>query len=234
MPTRQPPEDETIRMPSGSGARREREYGPRTELTQAEVVEALERSLRVLMTSASHPRVAYDGLRQAWFPALRQAVEQLGGDGIDSWLTSLLQPPGRLPADPFFSDLVTALQHMRGARDVAQLEEEALKAIELVRRVGRAGPPRRLSVQVLEGELEGALDLEALLTMAAAAPDDLRRRLGEIDSSMQVLRDQLTRAPGHPPEGLAGRFARLKAELRVLDGELRRRSAVATDLTPVV
>jgi hypothetical protein len=51
---------------------------------------------------------------------------------------------------------------------------------------------------------------------------------------MHALRDQLTRSPGHQPEGLAGRFARLKAELRVLDGELRRRSAVATDLTPVV
>jgi hypothetical protein len=260
MANRKPTEDETIRVPSGpvdsfsrgqaareagprpsgptapeasQGAWRERAFTPRAAMSLAEIVETLERALRVLMTSASHPRVAFDGIRQAWLPALRQAVEQLGGDGLDAWLGVLLAPPGRSASNGFFSDLVAALHRMRGARDVAHLEEEALKAIELVRRVGRSGLARGLSFKVLELRLEGKLELDELILVATASDEELRRRLSEIGGTMERLRDQLTNRPGQQPEGMYSNFVRLKAELRVVDAELNRRSLVQGDPTPV-
>jgi hypothetical protein len=235
MAIRKPPDDETIRVaPEASqGAWRERAFTPRAVMPHPEIVEALERSLRVMMTSASHPRAAYDGLRRAWWPTLRQVVEQFGGDGLDAWLGGLLTAPGKPPADPLFDDLVAALQRMRSARDVALLEEEALKAIELVRRSGRAGP-RPLSFRVLERELEGKLEVDELLLAAAAPADELRRRVVEIGTTMEQLRDQLTSQPGPQPEGMYASFVRLKAELRVVDAELNRRSATRRDRTPLI
>ena len=240
MANRKSPDDDTIPMTPGPSARagqvrsRGGVPGP-APLSPAEVVADLERSLRVLMNSASHPRIAYDGLRQAWLPPLVHALTQLGGDGLDAWVASLFRPPGRLASDAFFADLVAALQRMRGARDVAHLEEEALKAIELVRRVSRAGAPRPLSTAVADREVAGPLDLEDLLGVAIASDDDLRRRLSEIGGAMQGLKDQLTSRPGSQPAGMYGDFVRLKAELRLVDAELRRRFPdAASDATPVV
>lgn len=203
---------------------REQAVAPRAVLGPGEIVDSMARSLRVMMTSASHPRVAFEGLREAWLPALRQAIERAGGDGIDSWLAALFDPSGPQPAVSFFQELGASLRRMRQSRDVALLEEEALKSIELVRRVCQAPGPRPLSFTRMERDLEGALEVDQLLDVIASSEDGLARRLAEIGGTMEQLRDQLRSRPGNQPEGLYANFVQLKAELRVLDGELRRRA----------
>ena len=175
------------------------------------------------MTSASHPRVAYEGLRDAWLPSLRQAVEQAGGDGIDAWLTALFAPPGPTPAVSLFQDLAGALRRMRVSRDLVLLEEEALKTIELVRRACLGPKPRRLSFKRMERDLEGKLEVVELLLVLVSSEEELARRIAEIGSTMEQLRDQLRTRPGSQPDGMYSNFVRLKAELRVLNGELDRR-----------
>lgn len=212
--------------------RREQASAQRAVLGPGGIVDSMARSLRVIMTSASHPRVAYEGLREAWLPALRQAIEQAGGDGIDSWLTGLFDPSGPQPAVSFFQELGASLRRMRQSRDVAVLEEEALKTIELVRRVCQAPERRPLSFERMERDLEGTLEIGQLLHVIASSEDELARRLAEIGGTMEQLRDQLRSSPGNQPDGLYANFVHLKAELRVLDGELRRRERSSPRFTP--
>ena len=210
---------------------REQAVAQRAVLGPGEIVDSMARSLRVMMTSASHPRVAFEGIREAWLPALRQAIERAGGDGIDSWLAELFDASGPPPAVSFFQELGASLRRMRQSRDVALLEEEALKSIELVRRACQAPGPRPLSFKRMEGDLEGTLEVDQLLHVIASSEDELARRLAEIGATMEQLREQLRSRRGNQPEGLYASFIQLKAELRVLDGELRRR-ARSPRLTP--
>lgn len=179
------------------------------------------RSLRVIATGASHPRVAFEELRADWLPVLRQALEQGGGDGVDAWLAEVLE--GQPAAASLFSELGGALRRMRVCRDLAMLEEEGLKVIELVHRALIATSPRPLSIARLEKDLEGRLDVEQLLGIVAASDDDLARRISEIGSTMAKLKDQLSSRPGSQPGDMYSSFARLKAELLLLHGELGRR-----------
>jgi hypothetical protein len=41
---------------------------------------------------------------------------------------------------------------------------------------------------------------------------------------MGQLRDQIRKMPGKQPDGMYANFVRLKTELKVIDGELKRRS----------
>lgn len=205
------------------GAWRERVFTPRAVLSVEDILAGLDSALRVTLSSANHPRVAFDEVRKLWLPFLRQALEQCGGDGIDAWLLSLFKPPGRAPLDGLFSVLGPALGRMRATRDLAQFEEEALKAIELVRAAGSVSRPRRLSFKQMERELEGKLEVDELLLVLAAPEEELSRRIMEIGATMGQLRDQIRTMPGKQPDGMYANFVRLKAELRVLDGEVGRR-----------
>ncbi len=205
------------------GAWRERVFTPRAVMSREDVKAGLQSALRVALSSVSLPRVAMEKLRPAWLPLMRQALEQAGGDGIDVWLLALFSPPGRAPRQPLFYDLSDALLRMRTAKDLASFEEESLKTVELVdAALGNA--PAKLSFKQTERVLEGKLEVDELLGVRSGADDDLNRRLTEIGNTMGQLRDQIRKMPGKQPDGMYANFVRLKAELRVLDAELKRRA----------
>lgn len=205
------------------GAWRERVFTPRAVMSRDEVKAGLQSSLRVALASVNQPRVAMEKVRPAWLPLLRQALEQAGGDGIDAWLQLLFSPPGKLAKQPLFTDLSENLLRMRHAKDLAGFEEEALKAVELVD-AALATAPTKLSFKQTERQLEGKVEVDELLGIRSGSDDELTRRLTEIGNTMGQLRDQIRTMPGKQPDGMYSNFARLKAELRVLDGELKRRS----------
>ena len=205
------------------GVWRERAYVPRAVLTGDEVISGLETGLRNVLSDANHTSVAFQELRATWLPFLRQALEQTGGDGIDAWLLRVLRPPGRRAMDPLFDDLLGQLRRLRAARDLAQFEEEALKCSEVVRKAFGREQPRRLSFKQMELELEGKLEIDDLLLAAGCDDSELTRMLVEIGKTMEQLRDQIRSLPGSKPAGMFGNFTRLKAQMRVLDGEIKRR-----------
>lgn len=208
---------------ASQGAWRERVFTPRTVLSPKEVLAGLESAVRVTLASANHVRLAFDEVRRLWLPFLRQALEQAGGDGIDAWLVTLFKPPGRPALDPLFAALGPAVSRLQVARDLAHFEEEALKTIELVRRSLKVPRPKRLSFKQTERELEGKLEVDELLAISFASEAELLRRITEIGSAMEQLRDQIRTLPGKQPDGMYSNFVRLKVELRVLDAEARRR-----------
>jgi hypothetical protein len=205
------------------GAWRERVFTPRAIMSRDEVKQGLQAALRVVLSTANHPRIAMDALRPAWFPLLRQALEQGGGDCLDAWLNALFAPPARPPKQALLEQLAPALQRMRTARDLALFEEEALKTVELVDAT-LATAPVKLSFKVMERQLEGKLEVDELLAIRAATDDALNSRLQEIGATMGQLRDQLRAMPGKQPDGMYANFVRLKYELKVLDAELKRRA----------
>lgn len=210
---------------ASQGRWRERAFTPRGVMPPEEVLKGLEAALRVSLASVSHPKVAFDEVRTAWLPFLRQAMEQAGGDGLDAWLQSMLHPPARSPADRLLLDLTAAVGRMRAAVNLVAFEEEALQAIGVVRAGLHAAAPRKLSFKQLEKELEGKLEVDELMLVLFSDPAELGRRVQEIASSLDSLRAQIRRMPGKQPDGMYSNFARLKAAFRVIDAELKRRGA---------
>jgi hypothetical protein len=209
---------------ASQGPWRERAFTPRAVMPVDEVLKGLESAVRVSLATANHPRVAFDEVRRAWRPFLRQALEQCGGDGLDVWLVGILQKSGRKPQDLLFVDLASAVVRLRSARDLAHFEEDALKTIERVRTAFDSLPARKLSLKQLEKELEGKLEVDELFAVASGTDDELARRLEEIDGTMGQLRDQIRTRPGTQPDGMYANFVRLKAEVRVIDAELQARN----------
>ena len=205
------------------GAWRERVFTPRAVMAREDVKAGLQSSLRVVMGTAKEPRDAMETLRPAWLPLLRQALEQAGGDGIDAWLQTLFTPPGRNAKHALFTELSEALLRMRNAADLAGFEAESLKTAELVdAALGNA--PTKLSFKQTERQLEGKLEVDELLGIRSGVEEDLNRRLVEIGNTVSQLRDQIRNMPGKQPDGMYANFVRLKAELRVLESELKRRA----------
>jgi hypothetical protein len=81
----------------------------------------------------------------------------------------------------------------------------------------------------MERELEGKIEVDDLLLIAFSSEDELTRRISEIGNTMGQLRDQIKSMPGKQPDGMYSNFVRLKAELRLVDAELRGRPRVAPD-----
>jgi hypothetical protein len=206
------------------GAWRERVFTPRAVMARTEINLGLLASVRVVLATASHPRSAFDVLKPAWRPLLRQALEQAGGDGVDHWLSLLFAAPVRSPKAPLFVDLAEALLRLRLSRDVVRFEEAALKTVEVVEASLSQSPPAPLSFQQMERQLEGKLEVDELLFIRAGTSEELIRRLQDIANTMDQLRQQLLAMPGKQPGGMYGNFVRLKAELKVLDAELKRRA----------
>ncbi len=206
------------------GPWRERAYQARTAMDRQEINAELLGALRTSLGSANHPRVAMDALRPVWLPVLRQALEQGGGDGIDSWLNCLFTPPGRLARHSLFNDIADALIRLRTARDLALFEEEALKLVDRIDTVLSAPARAKLSFKLMEKELEGKLEVDEVLTVRAGVDEELNRRFTEIGASMTKLRDEIRTLPGTQPGGMFANFVRLKYELKLLDLEMKRRS----------
>jgi hypothetical protein len=209
------------------GLWRERVFTPRGTMTREEIVQALEASLRNAVGRASSPLAAFEMVRQAWLPTLRQALEQAGGDGIDAWLLALLKPPGRAAADPLFRALVELMVGVRASTTLADLDAAGRQVIELVRGALSVDRPRRLSFKQMERELEGKLEVHELLLVRLCSPEELEHRLRELGNTMDQLRDQLKLRPGQQPDGMFANFVRLKAERRVLEAERAQRLAGA-------
>lgn len=205
------------------GAWRERVFTPRAVMSREEVKAGLQSALRVVLGTANQPRVAMEKLKPGWLPILRQALEQAGGDGIDAWLQVLFQPTPKVAKTPLFVDLSDALLRMRNAKDLAGFEEESLKIVEAID-VALTNAPSKLSFKQTERELEGKLEVDELLGIRSGADDDLNRRFEEIGNTMNMLREQIRKMPGKQPDGMYANFVRLKAELRVLDAEIKRRA----------
>ena len=213
------------------GAWRERVFTPRAIMSREEVKAGLQSALRVVMATVNQPRVAMEKVRPAWLPLLRQALEQAGGDGIDAWIQTLFTPPGRNARQTFFGDLSDSLLRMREAKDLAGFEETALKTVEQVD-AALGDKPVKLSFKQTERQLEGKLEVDELLGVRCGAEEDLNRRLTEIGNTMGQLRDQIKKMPGKQPDGMYANFVRLKAELRVLDAELKRRAGTLVPAPP--
>jgi hypothetical protein len=212
---------------ASQGAWRERAFTPRGVMGRDDILRGLESALTVVLASANHPRIAFDEVRRHWLPLLRQALEQAGGNGLDAWLGAVLgSRPVRSPIDSLWADTTLGLQRMRASRDLATFEEATLKTIDQVRQALLAEQPKKLSFKQLERELEGKLEVDDLVLLAASTNDELTRRLGEIDDVMGQLRDELRTKPGQQPDGMYANFVRLKAELRVIGAELKHRQGV--------
>lgn len=205
------------------GAWRERVFTPRAIMPREDIVAGLRAAVRTSLATANHPRVAYDAVRTAWLPLLRQALEQAGGDGIDAWLQVLFAFPGKTARQPFFDQLADALAGMRSSKELVSFETQAAATADLVD-AALGATPVKLSFKQMERQLEGKLEVDELLVVRAGVEDDLRHRLGEIDGTMTQLREQIRKLPGKQPDGMYANFVRLKAELRVLDAELKRRA----------
>ncbi len=207
------------------GAWRERAFKPRAILSAEEIIKGLSDTLAEVMGSSNMPRIAFEEVRKAWLPFLRQAVEKAGGDGVDSWLLTALKPPGRMALDPLFGHICIAMTNMRASVNLAAFEEAAHDGIERIKKVLSFERPRKLSFKQMERELDGKLDVDELMLIALSDDLELERREREIAATMEALRDELTQHPGKQPDGIYANFVRLKTEFRVLEAEAARRES---------
>lgn len=213
------------------GAWRERAFTPRSVMSKEEIKSALSSALRVALASANHPRVAFDQVRTAWLPVLRQALEQGAGDGLDAWLEAILTPPGKTPKHPLFANVGDALLRMRTAKELAAFEEDALKLVNGIDTT-LSSAPVKLSFKQMEKQLEGKLEVDELLAIRAGTTEELQTRIAEIGGTMTQLRDQIRKMPGGTATGMYSNFVRLKAELRVLDAEVKARLSGSGNPSP--
>ncbi len=204
------------------GPWRERAFMPRGVMAPEEIVAALTDGLSKALVAPTLFQ-AWELLRSAWIPVLRQALEQGGGDGIDAWLQTTLKPPGRSALDPFFAACVEALAKVRGAQSPQELKTHGDVLIGRVKEAVGAPKKRKLSFKQMERELEGKLEVDELLMIAASLDDELTRRLEELDGVLGQLREQIRSRPGLRPDGMYSNYARFKAEARVLNAERARR-----------
>lgn len=210
------------------GAWRERAFTPRSTLSPEDVRQGLKAALKtVLLGSPLGSTPAEDArrdLKLAWLPLIRQAVEQAGGDGLNTHLFGILGKKGPLAKQGFFADLLDGYRQMNAATSVDALLAEAGKVQSVVERALAADKPTRMSFKAMEKELEGRLDLDELLALLFSSDEELALRLVEVKSSLDNLRAELKAFMGVQPNALLWNFSRLKVERLLIEGEQRRRA----------
>lgn len=223
--------DPRRRMPSASnpvapevnpGAWRERAFAPRGTMPKNQIVKGLERVLQLAELQRLAVPLQREELLGQWMPFLRQAVEQLGGDGLDSHLTKIFKPPGRTAKDKFLGELCAAVKRLHAAATREALISEAKKTLKSVQSAFTASP-RRLSLKVMENELEGRIDVAVVLPVLFATRPGLEAKREQVDASTESIRSQLRSMPGHHPDGMMWNYARLKMEKRLIEAELAAR-----------
>lgn len=192
----------------------ERAFVPRGTLPPEEVLAGLRGALPVLELNT-------DALVVAWQPCLRQAVEQVAGDGVDAWVSRLRKPPGKIALHPFLAQLVEqiAALHLAPPADRPAAAERVIALVE-----SALAKPMRVSLRSLERDLEGRVDLETLLATSFASSAFLDQRDQQLDETLESLRAQLKQMPGKQPEGMLWNFTRLKAEKELIALERGRRA----------
>lgn len=210
---------------SSKSAPKEATPAPRPKVAPPEILAGLQ--VRLLdATSAKESQAGLvKRLAKEWLPLLRHAVEQGGGDGIDSWLNVVLKLPAVSNGiDVLLIELGVTFERMRGAEDVASAVAEAGYAIDAVQRALKS--PRRLSLKGLQRELDGKLDVEDVLKVVLAGVPELEQRLAELAPILTKQKEQFSQMGRSKADGLYLNYARLKAERRLIEGELERRKLV--------
>lgn len=224
-PRRRMPSPESEIAPEvNPGAWRERAFAPRGTMPRKLVLAGLERAIQTLEVQRLGIPVMREDLLMQWQPFLRQAVEQAGGDGIDSHLLRILKPPGRPARDKFVGELGSAVKRLQQASVREAFFVEARKISKLVEATLGSQGARRVSLRVLENELDGRLDIGVVLPILFATPEKLRSKLEQVDASAESLRTMLRSMPGQHPDGMMWNYARLKVERQVIAAELEARS----------
>jgi hypothetical protein len=205
------------------GAWRERAFSPRGVMSKEDILANLATALKDVATPSGSLFSAWEALRAAWKPLLRQAMEQVGGDGMDAWLQVILTNSTRKPLDLFFQEMTTAVSSLSAATNMAEFETEALKTIELTKIHLAVAKPKRISFKHMERHLEGKLEVDDLMWIRFSSTRDLQSRFVEIGGTMEQLREQIKVRPGKQPDGIYSNFTRLKYEVTVIDAELKHR-----------
>jgi|CXWL01.1.fsa_nt_gi hypothetical protein len=206
------------------GRFREGAHQPRPMVAAPEILAGLKVRLGDAAAAKDTTEQLVKRLAKEWLPLLRQAVEQGAGDGIDGWLGTILKLSGASGLDVLLVEVQVTFERMRAAENRAAAIEEAGYAIDAVQRA--LVRPRKASFKVLERELEGKLDVDELLKVILASTADLERRLAELEPILGTLKGQFGQMGGAKPDGLYVNYTRLKAEQRVIEGEVGRRKMI--------
>lgn len=211
------------------GAWRERAFAPRGMMSADEIIKGLTDTLAQVRTKQGPKSLMLAKVRDEWLQYLRQAVEQAGGDCLDAWLTAALKPgTGKAGINLVLVELYVAFEKMRATSDVETMLDLAEESIKAVKATLDAPSRRPCSFKVLERELEGKIDVDGLILFLLSSEDELAQRAKEIGQTLDRLREEVRKMPGVKPDGMYSNFARLKAEARLIDGELKRRSRAST------
>jgi hypothetical protein len=211
------------------GAWRERAFAPRGVMSADEIVGGLQAALEQACAQQGERGMPLAPLRERWLPFLRQAVEQAGGDCLDAWLSAALRPgSGPVGSNPVLIELYATFEKMRAAPSPATMFDVAREAIAIVKAALVAPSKRPCSFKVLERELEGKIDVDGLILFLLFSETELAQRATEIGQTLERIRDEMKKMPGAKPDGMYSNFARLKAEARLIDGELKRRTRVTS------
>ena len=206
-----------------TGPWHERAFVPRGVVPPAQVLSRLK---EIIAVAEMHPGTRAErvrtGIRAEFLPMLRQAVEQAGGDGVDAWLSGMLKPPSAPARNGMLMALVAAVQKLNAARTNAAALEAAKGLMETSSRYLQDPGASKLSLKVLEKELEGRVDVAALLQLLFATDAELAAQGDHVDKAIDRLRQELRQTVAQPA-GMMWNFSRLKAERRVITAELKRR-----------
>ncbi len=206
------------------GKWRERNFNPRGVIPKEQLIAAMEEALQIAAMQRGPLEKVRTALRAELLPQLRQVVEQAGGDGIDAWLSRLLTPPGRVAKDLLLGQLCAHMRRFGDApvREVLLAEAKAVCAVS--KKAVFAPAPQRLSFRVIEKELEGRIEVDALLAIAFCSDGELPRRKEQVDRTLDSMRVQMRGLGGGAASGLMSNFGRLKVERRIVEAELALRT----------
>lgn len=197
------------------GAWRDRVFTPRSVLSREEIQSGLIQGLK--------GSSGYSALLQSWLPFLRQAIEQAGGDGVDCWLNALFTKSKKVARQSLFDDLAKGLQAIRSTSE-SQWRAAAEQTVGMVDLAFQSNLAK-LSFRQMERQLEGKLEVDALLVIHAEEASLLARRSQELLTALEMLREQVRTQPGNRPDGMYASFVRLKVERAVCLAELRHRQS---------
>lgn len=201
----------------------DRSAAPRGVLPAEAVLKGLDEALQKAGQGSGPVGVVREQLKADWLPLLRQVVEQVGGDGMDAYVTQLLSPPGRQAVTPLVEALAAGMERLEAATDAGTLRAGAQELRALVARTLEDPAPRPISLELQERELDGRVDVDTLLSIRFASNAELATRRTRAEKTMEDLRQQMRAMQGVQPDGLFSNFARVKVEKRVMDAEARRR-----------
>jgi hypothetical protein len=205
------------------GLYRELAHTPRGVLSRADLLKALQASAQKHLQPGAPVATARTQLKVEWLPLLRQAVEQAGGDGLDTYITQLLDPPGIQAKAPLVPELASRMERLEAATSLDALGTVAKDVCTLVDKA--LGEPilHGASLKLMERELDGRVDVGTLLSIRFAGNAELETRRNQTERAVESLRQQMRALPGKHPDGLFANLARLKVEKRLMDAEARRR-----------